>query len=100
MMPASPFLESSAVVAQDAVNVLVAGSNPASPANSGAISAAPDNAAVANSAPQASATAADLSLIAEIFIGADKLSEGRFRLDEERFMLDLEEPPLFLRRAG
>jgi hypothetical protein len=55
---------------------------------------------VANSAPQASATAADLSLIAEIFIGADKLSEGRFRLDEERFMLDLEEPPLFLRRAG
>jgi hypothetical protein len=38
-------------------------------------------------------------LIGEIFVGARKLNLPRFKLDEERFMLDLEEPPLFLRAA-
>ncbi len=68
----SSILESSAAVAQDAVNVLVAGSNPASPAT---------------------------DCIGEIFVGARKLNLPRFKLDEERFMLDLEEPTLFLRQA-
>ena len=38
--------------------------------------------------------------IAEIFIGADRLDEHRFVLDVDRFILDIEEPPLFLRATG
>jgi len=43
--------------------------------------------------------AGDLDLIGEIFRGARKLNLPRFKLDEERFMIDIEEPPLFLRAA-
>ena len=43
--------------------------------------------------------AGDLDLIGEIFRGARKLNLPRFKLDEERFMLDIEEPPLVLRQA-
>jgi len=43
--------------------------------------------------------AGDLDLIGEIFRGARKLNLPRFKLDEERFMADIEEPPLFLRQA-
>jgi hypothetical protein len=60
----------------------------------------PEAAAASNESPQSPDAAADLSLIAEIFIGAARLEESRFKLDTERFLLDLEEPPLFLRRAG
>lgn len=61
--------------------------------------------------PQASAETAPASLawnpddagatdcIGEIFVGAAKL-EHRFVLDVERFMLDIEEPPLFLRSVA
>ena len=38
--------------------------------------------------------------IAEIFIGADKLDEHRFVLDEEEFMAAVEDVPLFMRRTG
>ena len=37
--------------------------------------------------------------IGEIFVGARKLDAPRFVLDVERFMAELDEPPLFLRRA-
>jgi hypothetical protein len=40
--------------------------------------------------------AGDLDLIGEIFRGARKLNLPRFKLDEERFMADIEPPPLFL----
>jgi hypothetical protein len=40
-----------------------------------------------------------LALIGEIFRGASKLNLPRFKLDEERFMADIEEAPLFLRQA-
>lgn len=95
MMPVSPFLlESSAAVAQDAVNVLVAGSNPASPAISeSADVCTADNAAVANLSPQSPATAADFSALMEI-------ADCRFVLDIARFMSEVEDVPLFLRRAG
>lgn len=43
---------------------------------------------------------AAVDLIAEIFVGARKLNLPRFKLDEEQFMSDIEEPPLFLRQAG
>lgn len=63
--------------------------------------------AVASYSPQVPDAAADseyvdLDLIDEIFVGARKLidpDEHRFVLDVERFMLDIEEPPLFLRQA-
>jgi hypothetical protein len=41
----------------------------------------------------------DISCIGEIFVGALKLDDHRFVLDVERFMIEIEEPPLFLRRA-
>lgn len=44
--------------------------------------------------------AARTDCIGEIFVGARKLNLPRFKLDEEQFMADLDEPPLFLRRAG
>jgi hypothetical protein len=51
---------------------------------------------------QSADAAADLSCIGEIFAGARKLidpDEHRFVLDVDRFMAELDEPPLFLRRA-
>jgi len=41
----------------------------------------------------------DISNIGEIFIGAMRLDDHRFVLDEAAFMEALEEMPLFLRRA-
>lgn len=55
------------------------------------------------SRPAHPATAlSETDCIGEIFIGARKLEnpEARFVLNVEQFMLDIEEPPLFLRRAG
>jgi len=52
-----------------------------------------DEAAEANHSPQAHASAAD---IYELLAVADV----RFRLNVREFMEALEEPPLFLRRAG
>jgi hypothetical protein len=72
---AADIMESSTAVVHDAVNVLVAGSNPASPATND---------------------------IGEIFVGARKLidpDENRFVLDVDRFMSELDEAPLFLRQA-
>jgi hypothetical protein len=43
--------------------------------------------------------AADICDIGEIFVGARKLDAPRFVLDIERFMAELDEPPLFLRQA-
>lgn len=67
--------------------------------DSGATDCTPDEAATA---PRQSAdVAADISDIGEIFRGAERLKdpEARFVLDVERFMAELDEPPLFLRRA-
>lgn len=41
-----------------------------------------------------------IDCIGEIFVGARKLEDRRFVLDVERFMLDIELPPLFLRATG
>jgi len=38
--------------------------------------------------------------IHEIFVGAEKLDEHRFVLDEEAFVAEVEDVPLFLRRTG
>jgi hypothetical protein len=66
--------------------------------DSGATDCATDEAA-ASPGLQALDAAADLSCIGEIFVGARKLNLPRFKLDEERFFADIEEPPLFLRQA-
>lgn len=72
----------------------------AEPFDSGATDCAPDKAAAA---PRQSAdAAADICDIGEIFVGAMKLDdpdEHRFVLDVDRFMAELDEPPLFLRQA-
>jgi hypothetical protein len=58
----------------------------------------------ADDAPDAfdwnSGASGDVDLIAEIFVGADKLDEHRFVLDEEAFMAAVEDVPLFMRRVG
>jgi hypothetical protein len=68
--------------------------------DSGATDCPPEEAAAA---PRQSAdAAAEFPDIGEIFVGARKLidpDEHRFVLDVDRFMAELDEPPLFLRRA-
>jgi hypothetical protein len=71
--------------------------------NSGVTDCPPEQAAAPSR--QIDGVAADLSeidCIEEIFVGARKLvdpDEHRFVLDVDRFMAELDEPPLFLRRA-
>lgn len=73
---------------------------------SGEPSGSLDEAAVASVVAPSDAAAVDIpdlgtDDICEIFAGARKLedSEPRFVLDVERFMNDIDEPPLFLRQA-
>lgn len=68
--------------------------------HSGATDCSLDEAAAAPR--QSDLAAADICDIGEIFVGARKLidpDEHRFVLDVERFMNDIDESPLFLRRA-
>jgi hypothetical protein len=65
----------------------------------GATDSPPDKAAA--TPRQGTDAAADICDIGEIFVGARKLNaeESRFVLDVDRFMAELDEPPLFLRQA-
>jgi hypothetical protein len=65
--------------------------------DSGATDCAPDETA----APPRQVDGAAVDLIAEIFVGSDKLNDpdARFVLDVERFMAELDDVPLFLRQA-
>ena len=68
--------------------------------NSDAPVALTSDEAVASQSSQAPVATADISCIGEIFVGARKLNDDhRFVLDVDRFMAELDEPPLFLRQA-
>jgi hypothetical protein len=70
------------------------------------ISADPLTAEMAPASATAVTVAADdagaTDCIGEIFVGARKWidDDRRFILDVDRFMIDIEEPPLFLRATG
>lgn len=75
---------------------------PSSPFISAAVESA-EAPAGAFTCPQPESAAAacfdDISCIGEIFVGARKLNLPRFMLDVDRFMADIEEPPLFIQQA-
>lgn len=75
MIPPSPFLSADPLTAEMA------------PASASTVTVAADDVGATD-------------CIAEIFIGADKLDEHRFVLDEGAFMAEIEDVPLFMRRMG
>jgi hypothetical protein len=98
-LPPSPF---TTLPVQSAETLVVAPSPQApvaaasGPFDSGDTDCPPDETAASTRPCDA---AADICDIGEIFVGARKLDAPRFVLDVERFMAELDEPPLFLRQA-
>lgn len=101
IIPQSPFLSADVhplsaepAAALDASPPVAAAGLIPDPSNEGRHQGAP---ASASTVTVAAGDVGATDCIGEIFVGARKLD--RFVLDVGRFMLDIEEPPLFLQRA-